>query len=226
MQQLAALTGLLVSGPLLAVFVVLIYLQDRRFPLYISSRVGKDRQLFKMYKLRSMTIDASNYGINSTSESDPRITKVGRIVRKTKIDEFMQLINVLKGDMALVGPRPNVIEEVKNYTDDELLLLSIKPGITDFSSIVFSDESQILKDSTDPDRDYNKLIWPMKSRLGLFYVQKRSPMIDLQILLLTVLNVFSRRIALIHLSRLLRRLGSSPDIYTFARRDFQLEVSD
>ena len=124
--------------------------------------------------------------------------------------------------MAIVGPRPNVIEEVNNYSSTELLILSIKPGITDFSSIVFADESQILKYSIDPDRDYNRLIWPMKSKLGLFYVQNRSRLVDFKIILLTFQNIIARRTALKNLSLLLARLQAPPEIYRFARRDFNL----
>ena len=222
MQKFVALTGLLVLSPLLAVFALLVYLQDFRSPLYISWRVGKDKKLFKKYKLRSMTFDLSKPSINSTSENDPRITRIGHLVRRLKIDEFFQLINVLKGDMAIVGPRPNVIEEVNNYSSTELLILSIKPGITDFSSIVFADESQILKYSIDPDRDYNRLIWPMKSKLGLFYVQNRSRLVDFKIILLTFQNIIARRTALKNLSLLLARLQAPPEIYRFARRDFNL----
>ena len=121
-----------------------------------------------MYKLRTMIINADSTGVDSTSSNDNRITSVGKFIRKFKIDEISQLINVLLGDMSLVGPRPNVLREILMYTDLEKELLTVKPGITDFASIVFSDEGEILSDSDDPDIDYNQLIRPGKGYLGNF----------------------------------------------------------
>jgi lipopolysaccharide/colanic/teichoic acid biosynthesis glycosyltransferase len=143
--------GLVVLSPLLIPVMLLIWRQDRHSPLYIAPRVGKDGKIFKMFKLRSMVADADKTGVDSTSAGDSRITPIGHFVRKFKLDEFTQLWNVLKGDISLVGPRPNVKRETDLYTNLEQGLLSVKPGITDFSSIVFSDEGDILKHSKDPD---------------------------------------------------------------------------
>ena len=121
---------------------------------------------FSIIKLRSMIVNADKNKVDSTAEDDVRITWVGHFVRKFKIDELTQLINVLFGNMSLVGPRPNVKAETDIYTPIEKKLLSFKPGIADFSSIVFSDEGKILKNSIDPDLEYNQLIRPGKSRLG------------------------------------------------------------
>ena len=140
-----ALLALLLACPILALFCVLIFLQDFKSPIYISNRVGLGGRLFKMYKLRSMISGADKSGVASTAGDDLRITPIGQIVRRLKLDELVQLVNVLKGDMSLVGPRPNVKSETELYTTYEQRLLSVRPGITDFASIVFSDEAEILK---------------------------------------------------------------------------------
>ena len=135
-----SLTGLIICSPIMIPVMVLVWLQDFHSPFYIAPRVGKNEKLFKMIKLRSMIIGADKSGVDSTSSSDSRITGIGRIIRQYKLDELSQLFNVLSGEMSLVGPRPNVRRETDLYTREEKLLLTIKPGITDISSIVFSDE--------------------------------------------------------------------------------------
>lgn len=211
--------GLVVLSPLLIPVMLLIWRQDRHLPLYIAPRVGKDGKVFKMFKLRSMVADADKTGVDSTSAGDSRITPIGHFVRKFKLDEFTQLWNVLKGDMSLVGPRPNVKRETDLYTDVEKGLLSIKPGITDFSSIVFSDENEILKESKDPDIDYNQLIRPWKSRFGLIYVDKQSFLLDCTLVLLTVVALFSREKALWGVNRLLILLDASADVIRISKRE-------
>ena len=145
----------------------LVYRQDKESPFYMAPRVGRNNTIFKMAKLRSMVSNADKSGVDSTSANDSRITPIGHKIRKYKLDELTQLWNVFIGDMSLVGPRPNVQRDVDLYTKDEKNLLNVRPGITDFSSIVFSDEGDILKDKKDPDLSYNQLIRPWKSRLGL-----------------------------------------------------------
>src|SRR3972149_7855027 len=149
-----------------------------------------------MIKLRTMVVNADKTGVDSTSAKDPRITAVGRFIRKYKLDELMQLWNVLNGSMSLVGPRPNIKRETDLYTSEEKRLLTVKPGITDFASIVFADENEILKNSQDPDLDYNQLIRPWKSRLGLVYVDKQSFLLDIELIILTILSFFSRQSSL------------------------------
>ena len=141
-----SLFGLLFSAFVLIPAVLLIYLYDQRSPFYVAPRVGRDGKLFKMVKLRSMVVDADRTCVVSTAVNDPRLTPVGRFLRAFKVDEIPQLWNVLKGDMSLVGPRPNVERETDAYTSVERCLLSVKPGITDISSIVFSDLNEILWD--------------------------------------------------------------------------------
>ena len=137
----------------------------------------------------------------------------------------MQLVNVLLGNMSLVGPRPNVQSETLLYTDVELNLLSVKPGITDFASIVFSDEGSILRGTVDPDLTYNQLIRPTKSSLGLFYVNNHSLYVDVVLILITIISLFSRPLALSLNCRLLSLLGASNDLCRAASRQFPLSPS-
>ena len=153
-----SLLGLMLVSPILLIFILLIYFQDKSSPFYIAPRVGRNKKIFNIIKLRSTTINADKNGVNSTSINDNRITKLGHIIRKYKIDELTQLWNVLSGDMSLVGPRPNVLKDVNLYTNEEIELLTVEPGITDFSSIVFSDEGKILENKENPDLSYNQLI--------------------------------------------------------------------
>ena len=163
---------IILIAPFLFIVLFLVYLQDFNSPFYVAKRVGRGGKLFKMYKIRSMIVGADLTGVDSTSSDDQRITKIGHFIRKFKVDELSQLINVILGNMSLVGPRPNVLRETNLYTTEEKLIPTIKPGITDFSSIVFSDEGEILEGSDDPDLDYNQLIRPWKSRLALIYVNQ------------------------------------------------------
>ena len=133
--------GLIFVVPLIIPFLFLIWIQDFKNPFYVADRVGLHFKKFKMIKLRSMVIKADKSKVDSTSANDPRITKVGAIIRKLKLDELTQLFNVFKGEMTFVGPRPNVERETNLYSKKEKELLEVKPGITDFASILFSDES-------------------------------------------------------------------------------------
>jgi len=143
-----------------------------------------------------MVVDAEHIGGTSTSNNDSRITRIGRLIRALKLDEVTQLWNVLKGDMSLVGPRPNIMRGgVELYTDEEMHLLSVRPGITDYSSIVFSDEGAILASAENPDLAYNQLIRPWKSRLSLHYIQHQSFWLDIKLVLITILAIISRPVA-------------------------------
>lgn len=214
---------LLFFSVIIMLLLIVVWYQDFRFPLYIPSRVGKDGRLFRMFKLRTMVINADKSGVDSTSSKDPRITTMGKFIRKYKLDEMMQLWNVLNGSMSLVGPRPNVKRETDLYTDEEKKLLTVKPGITDFASIVFADENDILRDSKDPNLDYNRLIRPWKSRLGLVYIENQSFFLDIKLLLLTVLNVFSRSLALQGVQNILLDLNVNQKLRQVSSRNDVLE---
>lgn len=217
-----ALSALSVAGPIISVSLILIWLQDFRSPFYIAPRVGKDGKLFNMVKLRSMVINADKSGIVSTSTSDRRITPIGHFIRRYKLDELCQLWNVLTGEMSLVGPRPNVKRETDIYTSEEQGLLSVKPGITDFASIVFADEGNILNGKDNPDLAYSQLIRPWKSRLGLYYIQKQNLILDIKLIALTALAIVSRSRALRAVSALLESMGADPTLVTIARRETPL----
>ena len=161
-----------------------------------------------MVKLRSMVVNADKSGVDSTKASDGRITPVGHFIRRFKLDELTQLLNVFLGDMSMVGPRPNVKRETELYTPEEARLLTVAPGVTDYASIVFADEGEILDGQSDPDIAYNQLIRPGKSLLGLFYVDKRSLGVDVLLCLLTALAIVSRPRALQGVQQLLASQGA------------------
>ena len=154
---------------------------------YTGTRVGRDGRPFRMYKFRTMVVDADRVGGPNTPDDDNRLTKTGRTLRKYKLDELPQLINVLKGEMSFVGPRPQVAGEVANYTEEERQLLTVRPGITDWASLRFHNEGEILRGHPDPDRAYAELIRPEKMRLGLQYVRSATLKDDLSILVQTVM---------------------------------------
>ena len=219
---LAAFSGLIVISPLLLVVIIKVWMQDYKSPFYIASRVGKDGKEFNMVKLRSMVINESGSGPDSTSANDNRITPIGHFIRKFKLDELSQLYNVMLGDMSLVGPRPNVKRETDLYTSLERNLLSVRPGITDFASIVFSDEGEILQNQEDPDLAYNQLIRPWKSRLGLIYIERRSLLLDIQLILVTLLGIISKQKALNWVVKQLVELGVEQNVLDAASRQQEL----
>jgi len=218
----ASALGLIMASPVLLPVMFLVWWQDKHSPFYVAPRVGKGDVSFKMIKLRSMVVNADKTGVDSTGANDRRITAVGHFIRRYKLDELSQLWNVFVGDMSLVGPRPNVRRETDLYTPIERKLLSVKPGITDFASIVFSDEGDILADQIDPDIAYNQLIRPGKSMLGLFYIQKRSFLLDIKLCLLTGVAIFSRNTALVGVTSILRDLGAPAELLQIAARNTPL----
>jgi lipopolysaccharide/colanic/teichoic acid biosynthesis glycosyltransferase len=217
-----SLLGLTLFSLFLIIISLIVWLQDFGSPLYISERVGKNGKLFKIFKLRSMVKNASSFGIDSTASNDNRITPIGHFIRKFKLDELTQFMNVLFGQMSLVGPRPNVLSETNLYTAQEKKILTVKPGITDFASIVFSDEGEILAEKSDPDLAYNQLIRPWKSRLGILYSDKQSFTLDLILILTTVVSFFSRSLSLQIVGRVLKYLQVDKKIIEVASRRTKL----
>jgi lipopolysaccharide/colanic/teichoic acid biosynthesis glycosyltransferase len=214
--------GLVMFSPLILLAMLFIWLQDWHSPLYIANRVGRNNKSFRMVKLRSMVINADKFGIDSTSNNDNRITLIGKIIRKSKLDEITQLWNVLLGNMSFVGPRPNVERETNLYTNVEKKLLSVKPGITDFSSIVFADEGSILADKSDPDLAYNQIIRPWKSRLGIIYIENSSIVLDIKLVIFTLISAFSRDMALGLVAKELTFIGADQDLIDIASRKVKL----
>jgi lipopolysaccharide/colanic/teichoic acid biosynthesis glycosyltransferase len=186
----AASLALAAFSPVLAAIALLIKRQDGGPILYAGRRVGRGGIPFAMYKFRTMVLNADKFGGSSTPDDDPRITPVGKFLRRHKLDELPQLINVVKGEMSLVGPRPQVPWAVELYSAEERQVLSVPPGMTDYASIRFPNEGEILKGSTDPDRDYMEKIHPEKMRLSLEYVRTRSMATDLKVIAQTAAALF------------------------------------
>jgi len=215
--------GLVLLFPILLVLMFLVWIQDFHSPFFVARRVGLNGKPFKMVKLRTMIVNADKNGVMSTAGSDTRITRVGKIIRKFKFDELVQLYNVLIGEMSLVGPRPNTWKHgVELYTDEEKRLLSVRPGITDISSIVFSNEGEILKGKKDPDLSYNQLIRPWKSRLGLIYIDGCNVILDFKIILITLVAILSRKTAMSLVVNELKRLNVCEDVISIVLHDNDL----
>ena len=219
---LASFFGLLITSPILLPVMFLVWKEDKKSPFYIAPRSGRNGTTFKMVKLRSMVVDADKSGVDSTSGNDMRITPIGHKIRRYKLDELIQLWNVLIGDMSLVGPRPNVKSETDLYTDVEKELLLVRPGITDFSSIVFSDEGEILEGKDNPDLAYNQLIRPWKSRLGLAYIKNQSFLLDLQLIIYTVVAIISKKKALNWVANQLKKINVDSDVVNISKREVEL----
>ena len=190
---IAAFCGLLITSPLLIIISILIKFDSKGPVFYRPERGGRFGIPFRIYKFRSMVIDADKIGPSSTPENDPRITKIGQFLRAHKLDELPQLINVLLGDISFVGPRPQVKWAVDLYNDEEKIILSVRPGITDYASLQFSNEGEILKGSSDPDKDYMEKIHPIKTRLAMKYVNTHSLSVDLKIILKTLVTLFNNK---------------------------------
>lgn len=182
----ASMIGLIILSPVFLLVSIIIKLSDRGPIFYKAPRVGIKGELFKMYKFRTMVVNADKIGGSSTSNDDPRLTAIGKKLRKYKLDEIPQLINVFKGEMSIVGPRPEVKYYTDMFTEEEKIILSVKPGITDYASVWNPDEGKILEGSEDPERTYFEEIRPEKIRLQLKYVKEQSFWVDLKIICLTV----------------------------------------
>jgi lipopolysaccharide/colanic/teichoic acid biosynthesis glycosyltransferase len=174
--------------PFLGLIAVLIKLDSRGPVFFRQERIGQGRRKFSIFKFRTMVADAPEKGGPLTVASDPRITRLGRILRKSKIDELPQLINVLRGEMSLVGPRPEVQQYVSLFSHDYEEILRVRPGITDLASLKYRDESPLLA-VADPEQEYIKAILPDKIALAKQYVHKSSFFFDLSLIAKTVIKI-------------------------------------
>jgi lipopolysaccharide/colanic/teichoic acid biosynthesis glycosyltransferase len=186
-----ALAGLSLLFPVLLLCAVLVKLSSPGPVLYLGVRTGLNGRPFRIFKFRSMRTDAERTGGTTTGQNDPRITPIGAILRKYKLDELPQIFNVLRGDMSIVGPRPEVAEYTDAYTREERQILSVRPGITDLASIEFSD-LQAHVGTENPDETFRREVLPRKNALRLKYAREQSLWLDLRILTRTVLLVLSR----------------------------------
>ncbi|MCX8478986.1 MAG: sugar transferase [Chitinophagales bacterium] len=181
--------GLIILLPFFALIAIWVMLDSRGGVFYRQERIGKDQKPFKLLKFRSMRTGADKQGLLTVGMKDSRITRSGYYLRKYKLDELPQLINVLLGDMSLVGPRPEVEKYVKLYSQEQLKVLSVRPGITDLASIKYRNENDVLASFEDAEAGYIQSVMPDKLKLNLMYIQNRSLLMDLRIILTTVLPI-------------------------------------
>ena len=189
---LLAAVGVLVLLPLFLVVVVWIKFDSQGPAFYKQIRVGKDNRDFKLLKFRSMRIGSDKAGLLTIGGRDPRVTQSGYFIRKYKIDELPQLINVLLGEMSLVGPRPEVRKYVELYNADQRKVLLVKPGITDLASLEYFNENELLSQSTNPEQTYVEVVMPHKLKLNLKYIERAGLVTDVQIILRTIKRIFLR----------------------------------
>jgi lipopolysaccharide/colanic/teichoic acid biosynthesis glycosyltransferase len=189
---IAALVGLLLLAPLGVMMALLIKLDSKGSIFFRQERMGKNFRPFYIYKFRTMVEDAPGKGGPVTFGDDPRITRVGRVLRKTKIDELPQLFNVLLGDMSFVGPRPEVRRYVERFRVDYEEILKIRPGITDLASLKYRDEAEVLGLAPNPEEEYVGKILPDKIRLAKDYLNQSSFSFDVLLILKTLLKIFER----------------------------------
>ncbi len=181
---------LLLFLPIGIVIAILIRIESKGSVFYRQVRIGKDEKQFKLLKFRSMLIDADKQGNLTVGAKDSRITRVGYVIRKFKLDEFPQFINVLLGQMSVVGPRPEVLEFVALYTAQQREVLLVRPGITDEASLQYFEENKLLAASEDPKKTYIDVVMPSKLAINLAYLEKRTFLTDLTVVGKTILRIF------------------------------------
>jgi lipopolysaccharide/colanic/teichoic acid biosynthesis glycosyltransferase len=186
---LLSILGLIILSPFLLILSIAIVIESKGGVFYKQTRVGKNNKDFKLYKFRSMQSGSDKKGLLTVGDNDSRITKVGKFIRKYKLDEFAQLLNVIKGDMSLVGPRPEVRKYVDLYNQEQLMVLSVKPGITDYASIEYKDENEILAKSDNPEKAYIEEVMPHKLELNMKFINDKSLYNYIKIIFLTIFRV-------------------------------------
>lgn len=181
-----------VGLPFGLVIALLIVLDSKGSVIYRQSRVGRNNVDFWLYKFRTMCVDADHSSLITVGADDARITRVGAFLRKFKIDEFPQFLNILKGEMSIVGPRPEVRKYVDLYTPEQMRVLSVRPGLTDYASIRYVNENELLATSDNPEQTYIQEIMPDKLKLNLKYIDEKSLLTDAKIVLQTIVAIFKR----------------------------------
>ncbi len=184
--------ALVALSPVLLLILIMVKIDSPGPGFYLQDRVGLGGKAFKLFKFRTMRVDADRYTAITVGARDPRITRLGYYLRKFKLDELPQLINVLRGDMSLVGPRPELKKFVDLYTPEQLKILTVRPGITDLASLKFRNENALLEGKPDPIRYYVEEIMPVKLDIGLKYIQQRSLALDLRIIVMTIFSIFRK----------------------------------
>lgn len=189
---LFSVIGLLLLSPLFLVIYFLIVIESKGGGFYLQNRVGKNGVDFNLIKFRSMRVGSDKKGLITIGNRDPRMTQMGYFIRRFKIDELPQLFNVIKGEMSLVGPRPEVRKYVDMYTSEQLKVLSISPGITDYASIKYADENEILAKSDNPEAVYIEDIMPDKICLNMQYIDNKTVIQYFKIIILTLWKIIKR----------------------------------
>lgn len=184
--------GLLLISPILLIVSLAITLSSKGGVFYKQSRVGLNGVNFNILKFRTMFTGSDKKGLLTVGDRDPRVTPIGYYLRKYKLDELPQLINVLIGDMSLVGPRPEVSKYVNLYSKEDRVVLSIKPGITDYASIYFRNENEILNSSSNPEKKYIEEVMPLKLELNKKYIKEKDLLTDLKIIFMTLKSIFHK----------------------------------
>ena len=183
--------GLILLSPLFVILAIWIKCESIGPVFYKQVRVGRNNMDFQLFKFRSMRVGSDKKGLITVGGHDPRITRSGYYIRKYKLDEFPQLINVFKGDMSLVGPRPEVRKYVDMYTEEQMHVLDVRPGITDLASIRYRNENELLERVNDPDKYYVEVIMPDKLRINLEYVARHSFTFDIRLIFQTFRAIVS-----------------------------------
>lgn len=181
--------GFLVLLPVFIIISIVIKTSSKGPVFYIQQRIGRYSVPFNLYKFRSMKVGSDKKGLLTLGDNDTRVTKIGYFIRKSKIDELPQLINVILGDMSLVGPRPEVIKYVKLYTDKQKEILKVRPGVTDLASIKYRDEAEILKTKSDPEKFYIDEIMPDKLEINIKYLNEANIIKDINVILQTFFKI-------------------------------------
>lgn len=187
-----SIVGLILLCPLLILISLLITLDSKGSIFFIQGRVGKNNKDFDIFKFRTMHVQSQKKGLLTLGNRDSRVTKIGYFLRRYKIDEFPQLINILKGDMSFVGPRPELRYYVNFYNDDDLKIFSVKPGITGLASLKYRNEVELLKAAKNPEDFYIKTIIPDKLRFNKMYIEQRNFFFDIKLICITIFKVISK----------------------------------
>ncbi|PQV47714.1 lipopolysaccharide/colanic/teichoic acid biosynthesis glycosyltransferase [Jejuia pallidilutea] len=187
-----ALLGLVVLFPLLLLIAISIKIDSKGPVLFIQERVGQHQKTFKIYKFRTMFVKSQKKGLLTIGDNDARVTKVGFFLRKYKIDEFPQLINIIKGDMSFVGPRPELRYYVNFYKPEDLVIFKLRPGITGLASLEYRNEVELLKKAKDPEDYFINSIIPDKLRFNKLYLKKRNFLLDLKLIFITIYRVVAK----------------------------------
>lgn len=186
-------TALVMLSPFLLIIALLIAIESKGGALYKQTRVGQENKDFKLLKLRTMRVGSDQKGLLTVGDRDPRVTRMGTFIRKYKLDELPQLLNVLLGDMSIVGPRPEVRKYVDLYSEHQKKILQVKPGITDYASLYYIDENELLAHSQNPENTYIQEVMPAKIELNFKYINKPSLFEYFKIIFLTAKSILFHR---------------------------------